>query len=250
MQLQYWLAPHVHLCRTERQYILLDLKRDEYVSLDIAIDAVLRDRVYGWPSAQALPTRDDRSVDRPSSTEASLTSLQEMIDAGIFVTRQDRGKYATPVTVPNPSIALVDGYADVDVNITAVDIISLLTAITRTNILLRFRSLERVAAHVHRRRKKHSNRRNEASTAFEIERARRHVCAFRRLRPWAFTSNKHCFFDSLVLCEFLALRGVFPMWIFGVSVDPFAAHCWLQDSDIVIDDMPANVRSYTPIMAL
>ena len=37
-------------------------------------------------------------------------------------------------------------------------------------------------------------------------------------------------------------------WVFAVKGAPFAAHCWIQLGDIVLNDSVENVRAYTPIM--
>ncbi|MEO1020428.1 MAG: lasso peptide biosynthesis B2 protein, partial [Pseudomonadota bacterium] len=59
-----------------------------------------------------------------------------------------------------------------------------------------------------------------------------------------------CLFDSLALLYFLARYEVFPQWVFAVQLKPFRAHCWVQSNSLVVNDVVANVRHYTPIMSI
>jgi hypothetical protein len=63
--------------------------------------------------------------------------------------------------------------------------------------------------------------------------------------------RKHvCLYDSLALVEFLAHYRLFPQWVFGVMAEPFAAHCWVQQDDRVLNDSVDYVRGFTPIMVV
>ena len=72
---------------------------------------------------------------------------------------------------------------------------------------------------------------------------------FHELRPW-FPRNYLCLFDSLALTLFLIRRDIHVRWIFGVREDPFAAHCWVQYGDVVLNEHLDRSRLYTPVMAV
>ena len=59
-----------------------------------------------------------------------------------------------------------------------------------------------------------------------------------------------CLFDSLALIHFLARFRVFPDWVFGVTADPFEAHCWVQTGGVVLNDTVERVSAFTPIMSI
>jgi hypothetical protein len=59
-----------------------------------------------------------------------------------------------------------------------------------------------------------------------------------------------CLFDSLALLEFLLHYGVQADWIFGVASDPFAAHCWLQRGNVLLNDSLDRVTGFYPILAV
>jgi hypothetical protein len=119
-------------------------------------------------------------------------------------------------------------------------------ASTFAKFALRTWPFERVIQRV--RRRKHLM----ASKAglFDIERARTLVEAFARYRVFLFSSKNECLHDSLALIEFLARYGIYPDWVFGVQTRPFAAHCWVQQADVVFNDTVEHVSGYTTIMVV
>jgi hypothetical protein len=75
------------------------------------------------------------------------------------------------------------------------------------------------------------------------------IAAFKNLRP-LYPRPYLCLFDSLALLEFLASYGSFPRVVFGVVADPFQAHCWLQEGNVVLDDDLERVGRYKPILSM
>nr|WP_242069275.1 lasso peptide biosynthesis B2 protein [Paenibacillus dendritiformis] len=59
-----------------------------------------------------------------------------------------------------------------------------------------------------------------------------------------------CLLDSLALLKFLAKRGLHADLIFGVTSDPFSAHCWLQSGGLVLNDTVGNANSHTPMRVI
>jgi len=56
-----------------------------------------------------------------------------------------------------------------------------------------------------------------------------------------------CLLDSLSLLRFLSLRGLSANIVFGVTSEPFAAHCWVQADDIVLNETLSDAHAHTPI---
>lgn len=56
-----------------------------------------------------------------------------------------------------------------------------------------------------------------------------------------------CLLDSIAMVRFLARRRIPAAITFGVTLDPFAAHCWVQSGDWVLNDTVGNVVAHTPI---
>jgi hypothetical protein len=57
-----------------------------------------------------------------------------------------------------------------------------------------------------------------------------------------------CLPDSLGLLDWLLARGLTADLVFGVKLNPFSAHCWLQRGQVVLNDAIDTVRLHTPIL--
>jgi hypothetical protein len=85
--------------------------------------------------------------------------------------------------------------------------------------------------------------------AFNLRRARSLISSFNELRLF-YARPYVCLFDSLALIHFLAQYGLYPDWVFGVSADPFEAHCWVQAGQVVLNDTVERVSAFTPILTI
>ena len=56
-----------------------------------------------------------------------------------------------------------------------------------------------------------------------------------------------CLADSLALGFFLARRNIFPELVFGAKLNPFAAHCWLQDDALLLNDSLGTIEEFVPV---
>lgn len=69
--------------------------------------------------------------------------------------------------------------------------------------------------------------------------------AARRLVPHA----PNCLRDSLALVEWLARpKGL--LVVFGVKLEPFGAHCWVQLGDLLLNDRPETVARFRPVRVI
>ncbi|MDQ2702085.1 MAG: lasso peptide biosynthesis B2 protein [Pseudomonadota bacterium] len=69
---------------------------------------------------------------------------------------------------------------------------------------------------------------------------------FLRARPYV-PIEPCCLPDSLALTRFLARRGLHSRMVFGVTCEPFSAHCWLQAGDIALNETVGYARAHTVI---
>ncbi len=63
-------------------------------------------------------------------------------------------------------------------------------------------------------------------------------------------ARRACVPDSLALASCLWRRGARADVFFGVRLDPFAAHCWVQDGPILLSDPLDIVREFCPVFRL
>lgn len=59
-----------------------------------------------------------------------------------------------------------------------------------------------------------------------------------------------CLLDSLSMTTFLARRHLHSNIVFGVTDDPFTAHCWVQTGEMILNDAVGNIRAYTAIRVI
>jgi hypothetical protein len=69
--------------------------------------------------------------------------------------------------------------------------------------------------------------------------------AARRLAPL----SPNCLSDSLALLHWLG-PAIGLRLIFGVKLDPFAAHCWVQLHQLLINERPDQVASFRPVRVI
>jgi hypothetical protein len=75
------------------------------------------------------------------------------------------------------------------------------------------------------------------------------VRRFQTWIPFAPVPGK-CLARSFLLLRHLRRHGHDARWVFGVKTWPFAAHCWLQVDDTVLDDAWERVAAFEPILVL
>ena len=238
---RYSLADHVHVCVNDEHVVLLDLKRDRYWALEAASTAPLSGLVPGWP-VKAL----DAPLAGSSDPEQAEQIAAGLLEQGILTDQSVGGKDATPVRIATPVRELLsaDGYRSAHGGAGSAS--ALLAAALSAKLALRFSPFESVVQRFIRRKRTAGGRARHP----DMERVRERVEVFFRLRVFFFSTRSECLFDSLTLLNFLARYGITADWVFGVQARPFAAHCWVQLDDVVLNDTVEHVSGYTPIMAV
>jgi hypothetical protein len=235
-----WLARHIYWCKLDSKIIVLDLAKDKYLGFGKSVVQTLAATVRGWPEPN---THEPPQQGRISADEASRI-IRDLIAQGVLTPRETDGRDATPTQLNSsaPHIAL-DNNVPRDRGIRWGDVVKFLAACLSTVWLLRWRSLQNaVEAVATRKAGDGCDREFDAALAADL------VAIFRRLRSFAFTSNRRCLFHALVLVNFLSRYGVYPHFVMGVKVDPWAAHSWVQSGEYVLDGTPEQVRFFTPIL--
>lgn len=59
-----------------------------------------------------------------------------------------------------------------------------------------------------------------------------------------------CLADSLAFLAIAARHGHYPQLMFGVIASPFAAHCWVQDEDMVLNDAIDRVTQFKLVLVV
>lgn len=234
----YFLAQTAFICPTRRHWVVLDIRNDCYLSVDRLEFESLRPWLHG-----ACAENEAAAADVVSMPPCAAKLATNLVARGILSERSDIGKPVTPVesSVPNSAIESQTGHTNIRLRLASVP--AFFWASTRADYRLRRQSLHTLVTDLQRR----NARMRSANKTFNWDVATRLTQRFQSLRL-IYPRPYLCIYDSLALLEFFALHSLFPTWVFGVTVDPFRAHCWLQQGDVVIGDAIERVRSYRPIM--
>jgi hypothetical protein len=225
----YFLPSHAHFCERDDQFIFLDLRTDGYFLLKPEEAQALRSLLEG-----------DLANERHSDL---ATPLKSLVEAGLLVTDEHLGRPLAPADLEIARTKLIDPEGITRVDLTARDVLNFALACAVAFLRLRVTHIQSTVRLVERRR------RAATATPFDIDKARALTSVFYKLRC-LFPVNYLCLYDSLALILFLSKYGVFPKWIFGVRLEPWEAHCWVQQESILFNDEPEEVADYEAIMAV
>jgi len=225
MMLQYSLANHVYTCVDGDQVVILDLKRDKYLYVPRA-------------EFRALVSRMTATAGDSDTQSCEPTLLRGFIERGLLTNHRGGRRHLEAKDYPAATESLRQGPGYV----TFAEVSRFFVSASFAFASLRLTPLQQVVDGVAHRRKV-----SAGSDAVDRNCCRERMRAFHRMRP-LFPRDNSCLFDSLALLRFLTFYGQFPRWVFGVQMGPFAAHCWVQSKDLVLNDELEHVRSYNPIM--
>jgi hypothetical protein len=64
------------------------------------------------------------------------------------------------------------------------------------------------------------------------------------------TTRDFCLSHSYAIARYMLARGLAADLVFGVRLGPFAAHCWAQHGDWLLNDRLDTIRTFTPILGV
>lgn len=211
------LLPELSFCLVEDRVIFLDIARDRYFRLPEAAEHAFLELVDG--AGGVAP------ADLPSGSPI----------AGLFRQASESVR-PRPVAAPACTRAFI---ADPAGTSSVIRTGRALWGQLRASRLVRHR---RLLVIIERLRSMRGGQRNTAGME-EIVRA--HAVA-----DLVHSVHDRCLAKSIAL--FIALRrsGCESRLIFGVMARPFAAHCWVQVDDMVVNGDVGLIRMFTPILVI
>ena len=226
---EYFLASHVHFCCRGDAFVFLDLKQDDYM-------------LVNGNAATAFKNLLDHRLTQANVQFAA--DLQELLDGGLLTTDPLAGKSLCAAQSELALELLIDPEGMTRSSPRPSHIARFIYACTSAAIRLRWGHIQQTVNAVANRK-----RRRTARTPFDIDKARELTATFQALRS-VFPRDYLCLFDSLALLEFLAGHDVYPTWVFGVRLEPWGAHCWVQEGQFIFNEGVEEAASYTPIMTV
>jgi hypothetical protein len=225
---EYLLPRHIYCCRRGNAYVFLDLKQDDYT-------------LVAGPAAGALHALIDRDA---NATGTDFDSLRELEQGGLLTKDPNAGRPIATTEVGFAVEPLLEFEMSRPTRARLVDYWNFVAACTSAAARLRWQPLEKTVTGVLKRKARLADRYPQ-----DIARARDLTAVFLQLRR-LFPANYLCLFDSLALIEFLARYRLYPTWVFGVKLEPWGAHCWIQQDQFTFNESVEEAATYTPIMAI
>ena len=223
--MQYAMPASVTFCLTGGAVVFLDTDRNRYFRLGQRLDADFRALVAAGPAA----AQDVASLIR-------LGVLQAVTDERACLNRAE---------APAPSRSLVEEAA-ADPRSGARLTPQVAGAVVLTWASLKSSSLSSLVARHRALRRRALDSAGRPKSGGDVYSLSASFNQLRRLVP----IDTVCLLDSFALLGFLAGRGHFPQLVFGVRLNPFAAHCWVQQDDVVLNDAVERASTYTPILVV
>jgi hypothetical protein len=213
----YQLAPSLHAAFIGEHVVLLDTKHDRY-------------RMIGQVGATVLRAIGTADVSRHAAAFEALRTI------GIV----ERGSEPLRVaTIASPTWSAIEAHPEYAPS-ARVGSVRIASAVAEATLGLRLRGLAAMLERVRRRSATGVGDGNgTVALAQEYQRKRRKL-------PIA----RVCLADSIALHHILHKAGECATFVIGVRLHPFAAHCWLQSDEVLLNDSCDAVSGYTPILVL
>ncbi len=236
---RYWLSLHSYVCIADSYVVFLDLRQDKYSALEPSDARALSGLVDGWLPGPEI----DRGVGMPPHRRDEL--VRTLIEEKLLTDDKSMGKPATPMSMVRPTLTFQVPPSRIP-RVDRTHFSRFLSAWLLTTTMLKTVPLKVAIERVRKRKARGSG----VEGAFDVNRAFGLITAYSILRPNFFSRRDACLRDSFTVVEFLAGYGMFPTWVFGVRMNPFAAHSWVQEGSIVLNDDVDHVRTFTPILTI
>lgn len=216
----YATPPNLSFCLVEEMPIFLDIESDRYFGLANTLAASFRALLRG--------------------DHAPRSAVEALIQKGV-IAQSDSSAELCPVEIAIPTYSLTeDRTARMKPSMATTAEVG--AVLLKNWLQLRHTPFKHVLRE-RRDRKQREFRQNDDREIYDL--AANFYAARRRvpIRPV-------CLLDSLSLLDFLARRGQFPNLVLGVRRNPFAAHCWVQTDDRLLNEAVDFAVSFKPILVV
>jgi Transglutaminase-like superfamily len=232
----YFLSSDCFVCEAQDYWVILNARRDRYLCVTRSDLASIGPQLYGWSMGAV-------TASAPHSEAQKESLVESLISSGVITRRPNEGKPFVGCKYPPCERAADESSSMESAKINFLCVTRFLLACATIDRQLRTKPFDCTLARIERRRLRNASLGHNMSAA----RVLGLVAAFRRLRA-LYPRPYLCLFDSLALQEFLAKYKAFPYIVFGVTAEPFVAHCWLQDDAVVLNDDLERVGKFKPIL--
>ena len=217
------LRNNLHWCECAGRAVFLDLEQDRYFCLSRAANDGFLELASG-----AAPAQD-------------AENLHSLVARGLLFEAQSNSRLQLPPMIEAPT----KDYLNADAARTPkTDVLWALARELRIAWLLKTRTLDRTLKHI-----RESRLGPKPRAADERRLLAPIIAAFETVALITSTHNR-CLVRALTVYAACRSIGINPMLVFGVTGNPFAAHCWVQLKEAVLVGGFEQARLYTPILVI
>ena len=219
----YRLRENLHWCVCNGRAIFLDLEADRYFCLTSRAEAAFV-RLAGGGTHMG-----------------DAVALRGLAEQGVLIEDPCSDAFGSSSQPPSPREDLLESaFRSPRLG----DVLAALHSEARSACLLRSRPLRTIIKIAEARTRK------PRSPPADFDGSLRRIASAFAATALLTSSADRCLVRALALHALCCRRGIYPNLVFGVRVDPFRAHCWVQIDDKVLIGDHEQVRLFTPIMAL
>lgn len=246
--MRYWLSVDCHICMAGEELVCFNTRSGQYHTFPTIEANLVGPLVSGWP----LFHRDSRSENVSPQPQSSNEIAETLVQCRILVSDRRFGKTAVPLSLPPPSMPLLEEYEDVSVvGIRLRGALQFIRATISATGAIYILGWNRLIYRMDRRRRGRSSVGRELNTAEDLVRLRQIVSIFRWLRPLLLRTRFGRRFEKLVLLKLIRYHGIEVSWVHAVSAGhQKSSYSWIQLGDIVVDENPGAIAAYLPVVAL
>ncbi len=228
MIMDYHLSEGLSYCRIDGHAIFLDIQSDRYFRLSDDMEAIFTAFIKGGRNSKA--------------------ELAALVKNNILTTAPRTEDYDTGPSIAPPTRSALE-LSDSSGSLSLLALLEVSTLVLVTRWTLKTRRLADVMESLGRYHREQEGKPPSQPTTLSMQLVCDAANVFNRTRLYVPVATS-CLLDSLSLAKFLGRRQIDTSIVFGVTRDPFAAHCWVQIADTVLNDSVGNVTAYTPIRAV
>lgn len=216
---RYTVRDGLSFCQVDGHFVFLDVDSDRYFRLPDSLDHALATYLDGSGPPEADISglvAQNILVDRPSAAPCNRQRLRPAARSAMEAPTSSR-------------------------KLRPLELLEVLAVVVRTRVALKLWPLKVVLGSLG------ADPAHAAPHAAAFEgRLSEAAAVYRRARLYV-PIDMCCLLDSVALATFLRKRRLHAHVVFGIALDPFSAHCWVQADDLVLNDTVGNVNSHTPI---
>lgn len=235
----YYLPEHMFFALLKNYAVFLDLRNDKYFCLN----------QYELDSFLYL-IHHSSYLEENTGLPDKVKNIESLVKKGILTDVKTNGKQVSQIQLESPTADLLGYTFGLEPEIRIKDATRILLASWQTVIRFRCLTLEHIFKNIKIRKEHCIKYTLDNFHGYHSEDIKELVEIYNLLRPLFFSSHDRCLFVSLVLVEFLSKYDIYPKIVFGVKMEPFAAHCWVQDGSTILNDEVARTAGFTPILAI